>query len=1006
MAFIAILMLGVIASLRIPVSLMPDIDIPEITVHISIPNTPARMVEKNATSIIRQDLRQVNHLDDIKSETRDGFSIIQLKFKYGTDINYAFMETNERIDRAMNNISKDIPRPKVIKASATDIPVFNLNISFKQDSTSDSKFLELSNFVKSVIIKRIEQLKEVALVDISGYINPQLFILPDYELMNSLNITENDIKNAININTNNNQGALKVREGHYLYDIKFSSNVRTKEDVENIYIRKEDRILQLKDIAKIEEKTEKRSGLFRNRKKDALCLAIIKQADARMEDLKDNLDVLLTDFRNNEDYKLIDFEIEKDQTAILDTSISNLKQSLLFGALLAFLIMFLFLKDFKSPILIGITIPASVIVSFLFLYLFKISINIISLSGLVLCVGMMIDNSIIVIDNINQYMRQNISLDQSCINGTNEVIRPLISSSLTTSAVFIPLIFLSGISGALFFDQAIAVTIGLGVSLLVSITLLPVLFRLFYLRKSSSQQNKYLAKINSIDYEKLYEKGITGLFKRKLLFGFLFIILIPIGIFLFNNIEKQRLPEVGQSDLITYIDWNENIHVEENAKRVSNLLTNISDSLIQYSSLIGEQQFILDRRNGTMSPSESNLYFLTKDISSLNSLKEEINSYFLKNYPKAIFEFKSPENIFDAIFSDNKAELVAEISSVIRERDLTPGEIEILVDSIKQKIPGMEISSVPLREHIVINVDPELLLLYNVELSIVKSALSSAFSQNEIGILKSLQSYTPIVMGDEQKLINDIITETLIRNKKGKEIPLRSLIKLSRESGFKSIIAGLDPEIIPLVLNANTSDIEGVMKEVRSIVKPDPDKDVSFSGSFFSNKKLFAELGIVLLISSLLLYFILAAQFESFIQPLIVLLELPIDIAGALFLLYIFGGTINIMSAIGIIVMSGIIINDSILKIDTINRLRRSGKPLIEAISIGGQRRLKPILMTSITTILALLPFLFFSGLGAELQRPLALTVIGGMFLGTFVSLYFIPLAYWAVYRKAGKAIN
>ncbi|MCK5820569.1 MAG: efflux RND transporter permease subunit, partial [Bacteroidales bacterium] len=179
--------------------------------------------------------------------------------------------------------------------------------------------------------------------------------------------------------------------------------------------------------------------------------------------------------------------------------------------------------------------------------------------------------------------------------------------------------------------------------------------------------------------------------------------------------------------------------------------------------------------------------------------------------------------------------------------------------------------------------------------------------------------------------------------------------------------------------------------------------DWSFTGRYFSQKAMMNELMLVLLISILLLYFILAAQFESFVQPLIVLIELPIDIAGAMFMLWIFGESLNLMSAIGIIVMSGIIINDSILKIDTINRARWSGMDTLSAIKLGGERRLKPIIMTSLTTILALAPFLFFTGLGAELQKPLALAVIGGMTVGTFVSLYFIPLAYWAVYREKGK---
>lgn len=244
-------------------------------------------------------------------------------------------------------------------------------------------------------------------------------------------------------------------------------------------------------------------------------MAIIKQSDAKMNDLKASLNILIEALKK--DYPHINFSITRDQTKLLDYAINNLFQSLLWGMLLAFVVMFFFLKNITSPLLIGITIPTSIIVCLLFFHLLGISINIISLSGLVLGIGLMIDNSIIVIDNITQYRERGYNLSKACITGTTEVIKPLLSSALTTCAVFIPLVFLSGVSGALFYDQAMAISIGLFISFFVSITLLPVLYRLFHLKKTntSNKINRFLTKINKVNYADVYEKGFRWVMRKQ-----------------------------------------------------------------------------------------------------------------------------------------------------------------------------------------------------------------------------------------------------------------------------------------------------------------------------------------------------------------------------------------------------------------------------------------------------------------------------------------------------------
>ncbi len=1004
MTFIAILLLGGVAAGLLPVSLMPDVDIPEITVQVERPGVSVRELENTVVRPMRQNLMQVAHLDDITSEAREGYALIRLRFKYGSDINYAFIDVNEKVDGVMRSMPREVDRPAIIKASATDLPVFYINIQSATENNETARFMELCEFTDAVIKKRLEQLPQVAMVDMTGQLWPELYILPDAERMKSLGINESQIEKILKEN-NVTLGSLQVIDGQYQYNIRFSNYLRGVEDVSQLYLKCNGRILQLKDIAKVGLRPRTREGLFMQGTKDALSLAIIKQSDARMEDLKTEVDKLLKVFRR--DYREVELTVTRDQTGILKYAIENLRQSLMLGGFLAFLILFLFLKDTRSPWLIGFSIPVSLVISLLFFHLLNLSLNIISLSGLILGVGMMIDNSIIVIDNITQRMERGESLAQSCIRGTNEVIRPLISSVLTTCAVFLPLIFISGIAGALFYDQAVAVAIGLFVSLLVSVTLLPTLYRLFWLRaerKNKPRTNRIarlMEKYRLFQVEDIYEKGWHWVFSKRRWMMPLFLMLIIAGGYMGWQMKKERFPSFKQQELVVQIDWNERIHLSENSKRVEQLIIESESMTELVNAFVGTQQYVM-HRGIDLSATEAVLFFSLKQGYVTKDLEDQIREQLETKHPEAKFSFRFPETIFDRLFADREAPFVTKVSSQKINGVPEVEEMDRVLNMIQQAYPGYKPESFARNQYLEVRVQPEQLALYDVNQQNLYARLKAALNEYQIGVLRSRTLYVPIVLSDKAGSINTILRDLKIVNRQGEEIPVNHLVKLVRKENYKTLFGGKDGEYVPVSFY-NVADIapHALAKEVREQLQDKFDLNLSFSGQLFSSRLLLKELLIVMLIALALLYFILAAQFESLTQPLIVLLEVPMDIAGALGLLWLFGGSINLMAMIGIIVMSGIIINDSILKIDTINQLRKQGMGLLNAIETGGRRRLKPILMTSLTTILALVPFLFAHDMGSELQQPLALTVIGGMTLGTLVSLYFIPLCYYYLYRKS-----
>ena len=906
----------------------------------------------------------------------------------------------------MYNLPRDMERPRVLKASATDIPVFFLNVSLRDDSNkginplvkNDAGFLDLSNFVSTVIRHRIEQLPEVAMADMSGTTEPRLMIEPDLARMQSLGLVTSHIEDALR-SQNLSAGSLWVREGALRYNIRLTSALRTAEDVGNVAIRSGARIIPLHEIADVRMEPQPKQGMFVSNGQPAVALAIIKQSEARMSDMTKGLKSLIDRFER--DYPNLQFDIAQDQTALLDFSITNLQQNLTWGILLVCIILFLFESQWRSPLLVVVSIPVSVIICLIFFYLAGISFNIISLSGLIIAVGMMVDNSIIAVDNIGQYRQRGLSLRDSCIAGVNGIIVPLITSALTTVCIFVPLIFLSGIAGALFYDQAMGVAIGLGTSLLVAITLLPALYRVVFRRKPQAGLDNKRESLPVRFINRCYHAGMKFTLRRPAIVAG---IALAFGIsvyFLLQRIEVTRLPELTQTDVMLYIDWNEQIHPEENNARIGRMLDALPVKARQENRFVGQQQFLI-HQGADMGFSEAQIYLSCSNNDELNRLQEETGGYLRQNCPQAAFRLYPPGTLFDRVFESASAPLVAALSPMRKTTGFTPAEINALVAEIDNSLGTPHAHSVAFREHLRVEVDHERLLLYSVNYNTLIQELKTACHENDVGLLRSYQQFVPLVIGGESQKVSDMIDRLKIRNGNGVEIPLRALVRLHREYDLKTITAGKDGEYVPVNFDVADREYPPVAAKVKEVINRHPEAEVRFFGSIFENRQMLRELFMVLFISILMLYFILAAQFESLVQPLILLVELPIDIGAALFLLWITGNTLNLMSAIGIIVICGIIINDSILKIDAINRLRREGMSLDDAVHTAGSRRLKAIVLTSLTTMLAVVPLLFANGMGAELQRPFAWVVIGGMGVGTIVSLFLIPLIYRAIYKGRG----
>lgn len=990
MTFLALMVFAFIVLRTLPISLLPPIDVPQIVVKVNYPNASPEAIEQNVLSPIREGLITLNGLEEMDSKAGSEVGTIRLTFDYATQMELAYIDVNEKIDRLTNSLPEELARPEVIRINTSDIPVARVQVVPKENIDAT----EVSLLAENVLKKRIEQLPGVSLVDINGKNDRIITVEPDEEALAALGMTQQQVISAIQ-SGNSELPGISVKDGQFRYYLRLATQVNSPRDIATLPVAAPSgAIIPLGRLASVSYETQEMLGYHLFGTSDALVITVHKQATAKMNELIPELKAALELFKI--DYPQVDFELTQDQSNLLNAAISNLQTSLLFGGIFAFAVLFVFMKDYRIPIIIGVSLPSSLLISFLVFYFFELSINIISLSGLALGIGMLIDNAIIVLDNITRKTEDGLSLFEACVAGVNEVMGALISSVLTTLAVFVPLVFLSGISGALFFDQAVAVAAILSVSLAVAFILLPMLYFLFFSKSKkvdSGQESWFFSRVL-----RLYDFCFAKVMANRKVAILAFSILIPLGLLLSKVLTTEGLPSIEKRDATLEVDWNEPISALENRNRVQQLLELLDGTFEQAEADVGVRQFLLF--GGENSIQQSLLYFLFPDVEAKAAALKKLEAFVLQNYPAAAYELGDAPNAFDQLFSSTLPYYEVRWKDLgakepVSEEQMGPWLSQLPTPNWERG-PGLQKES-----SVVFTLRADRLATYQIPVSTVQDMISRLFGTFTITDIRRFGEITPIRMKESDVRFEDLLRNTRVYASDSSSYILSEFVEYRYEDHFKYVTAdkgGIYQSV--MVTDENPEQLES------GFIRWGQDKNLGIDivGQYFKDQENIRQLMGILLISVLLLYFILAAQFESFIQPLIVVFTLPLGIGGAFLILWLAGSSLNVMSAIGLVVMLGIMVNDAILKIDTINRFRKEFaekgdldpiEALEKALHKAGKVRLKPILMTSITTILALIPIIFSSGLGADLQRPLVEAVIGGLTIGTLTALFFVPLAYW-----------
>lgn len=1002
---LALSVLGVISGRLLPISLLPDIPVPEITIEASYPNADAAQIQQIVAVPLRNQLLQLNHLEDIEMVSENEKAIVKLRFDYGSDIDLAYLEANEKIDMLMQRMPREMQRPIVIKAGAGDIPVFNLNVQYKTDT---GNFLELSRLCEDVLKKRLEQSSEIAMVDVAGLANAEIVVRPNLRYLQSVGLDLDDFLQLMASQSETIENTT-VKDGPYEYSIRFHSGFNSIDDIRNLHLTLGDqfvssmsrRVIRLGDVASVSTEEGKQIGLYTFDGNRAVSMAVIKQADSQIFKLREEVHSIISAFEK--EYPGLIFALNQDQTSLLDVSISNLVSSILAGAGLSFLMIFFFIADKRAAILIGIVIPVSLCVTMLGFYLFKVSINIVSLAGLLLGIGEIVDSAIIIIENIEQHLATADSNDKgaisrSCITGSAEVIGPLFTSVLTNSAVFIPLLFLSGIAGTLFYDQAIAVSLALGVSLLTSYTLVPVLYAFLHRNRTDFAIRSTIA---AQFVEGLYDRAFSFAFRSPKIATALWLGLLFIGVNQVFNIPKAGMPRVSRIELEVDIDWNEPVSIEESNRRIQSIIETCRTKANSISVFVGHQQYLLGTRFRKTS-GEATLVLKVDSDAAFNKMANELTTSVSKYYPAASIKCNPAINVFEQLFETNAPSLEIQLSESHSNKALNILQADSVVAILRKK--NISVQTPPRLEQLILTPREDKLVLYDVDKFDLTKELKAIFGRYNLGALPTGGQLMPIILGDNQESHGALsaLSTRLIQNKHGDLVPLGEFLEVTREEQYSKLYLGKNGSYVPIAASHNKLPISQQIDIISPLLDKSEKISAVFSGNYFKNLRYIAELKEIILIAVVVLYFILAAQFESLLQPLIVLVTVLFGLSGALAFLYVTGGSFNIMSAIGMIVLIGLLDNDSILKIDTMNRSVDKGSAT-QAIHEAGRRRLQSQVMTYLTTILGLAPVIWASGLGAELQTPLAVAVIGGMTIGVFNSWTFIPLTYFWLHKIQRK---
>lgn len=1007
---VTIVVLGFVSFQQLPIDLLPDITVPVVTTITFYSGAGPLDMEQSVTTFVERGVSSVNDVDYVQSSTREGISQVRINFNWNANLDVALVDVVQRVNRILNQLPTGVSQPIVLRFDITNLPVCNIAVSSNMDER------DLYDLAFNTIEPQIEHLPGVASAQVIGGRIREIHVTLDRDRLQALQLPVADVLTAIaNANLIIPSGDLKT--GTFDYSLKTESRFNVVKPMEDIVVRTVNRVpVRIKDIGRVEDSYQEQTELVRINGRPGLTLRVQKLASANTVEVVDNVLRALPHLRGIPEN--VHMTLSFDQSVYIRQTISGLQQEALLGAILAMIIIMLFLRNVRGTLIIIVAIPLSILITFIWFRFGGVTLNIMTLGGLALAVGRLVDDSIVELEAISRHYnerKEGQSKALATLDAAKEVAAPIFISTLTTVIVFLPIVFLSGIAKLLFIPLTITIAVALFGSFFISRSVTPLMC-LKYLppekhldRESTKFSDRMRVRAHD-GLEKLdewYEQRLRWtLSHRRLVIGGIVGGALA-SVVLVKFIGTEFFPDQDEGQFTVSVKLPVGTRAEETDRFVRKVEQILLANIPEIQAMITDIG-VPSARSGNFFGRNSGSHAANIQV-ALVSHEERKRSIFdimkairpkLAAVPGAT-TFLSPGGILRFLLNfgsaapidveirgfdlDAGASLAKEVASIVRS---TPGAVDVQV-SREDNLPELRV-----------RIDRDKAGVLGINVAQISNTINTCIN----GSVASL--YTDPVTGNQYNILVRLsedyraniedLKNIVLTTVDGRQVTLGNIAIIEKANAPVQIDRKSQQRIIDVTANTSGRDLGSVASDIQAKVDKlniPPGFEIHLGGNVEQQQKTFRDLLLAFALAILLVYVVMASQFQSFIDPFIIMFTVPLGIVGVFWMLFLTNTTLSVTSFQGIIVMVGIVVSNGILLVDYTNHLRLRGIELHDAVVRAGRTRLKPILMTSLATVLGLIPMAL--GLGGEsTQSPLAIAVIGGLSVSTLLTLFFVPSLY------------
>ena len=1001
-----IVILGAISLTRLPVDLMPEFGFPTISVTVAYNGVGPLEMEQLVTRPLEQAASAVPGVEQVNSTSSEGRSQVRLNFAWGTDMSEALDEVRSRIDRVRGRLPEDADAPQIFKADANAQPIINLAVEGDFDPVT------LREIAQNELAPRMERAPGVAAVTVNGGLRRQIHIELSKEKITALNLSVDRVVQVLR-QENQNTPLGEVTQGDATYLVRSQGEFTTLDDIRNVVVMTRAGVpIYLRDVSEIIDGTEDRRQFLRIDGRAGVRMQVNKQTGentvAVSAGIRDEV------ARINREVPGIRVIVTNDQATFIERAINNVQEHAMLGGLLVVLIIFAFLRDVRSTLIVCTSIPVSIIGTFALLYFGGFTLNTMTFGGLALGVGMIVDAAIVVLENTHRHLHMGKDKVTAAIDGSEEVWSAILASTLTHIAVFIPLLFLSGISSILFGQLSFVVMFSLIMSLFVAVTIVPVLCSVWL--KTPDEEAARSGILGSFyNTSERFLDGVDETYRKFLHVSLAHRPTVVIGAFasvvlaafLYPLLSNELLPQTDEGE----VNVNAELPIGTRVERTEEVMLRLEDMVRQY---VPEAETILTNGGGGGggfgggggggNRGTINIRLKPREDRQRSSdqIAQELRRQ-LTGLPGVIVRANPAGGNFQLARMLGGGDGDSRLALEIRGDDLDDARrIADEARGVMQTTPG--IADVRLardegRPEISVRIDRPKAAMLGMTPQYVASTIQTNVAGTQAAQFRERGNEYPVIVRlreADRGVVSDV-GEVLVSTPSGQVVPARNLMAVGRDTGPVQI----DRKNMQRITRVN-ADIETTLSDAIDAVEArlgevrvPPDFAIGFGAEVEEQARSFRQLQLVLLLAVLLVYAVMASQYESLRDPFIIMFSIPVASLGVVGILLLTGTAFNMQAFIGLIMLAGIVVSNAILLVDYTNTLRRrDGMSIREAVELAGRRRLRPILMTSIATGLGLVPMAIGLGEGGELQAPLARVVIGGLTVSTVVTLVLVPSIY------------